>query len=118
MPLTFAFLLYIIMMIVLRKYYTRYKPKKWPLKEQNTEKHISMGTVQAIFKRACIKAGIKGDAPVHPLRRSFVTRLLESGVDLSHMQEILGRKSSKRPEIYTHVGTKEFSTIKNHLIAF
>ena len=77
-----------------------------------------MGTVRAIFKRACIKAGIKKGVSVLSLKHSFVTRLLESGVDLRHMQEILGRKSSKRSEIYTHVSTKKLSTIKTHLIAF
>jgi len=78
-------------------------------------KHISMRTVQAIFNRACIKAGIKRDVSAHSLRHSFATHLLGSGVDLRYMQEILGHKSSKTTEIYTHVSEANIASIKNPL---
>jgi len=102
-------------MIVLREYYTRYKPKEWLFEGTKPGKHISTRTVQAIFKRACIKAGIKKDVSVHSLRHSFATHLLESGVDLRYIQEILGHKSSKTTEIYTHVSRASLTKIKNPL---
>ena len=81
-------------------------------------KHISMRTVQAIFNRACIKAGIKRDISAHSLRHSFATHLRESGVDLRYMQEILGHKSSKATEIYTHVSRVSLANIKILWIQF
>jgi len=72
------------------------------------DKHISTRTVQTVFEQA-----IKKDATVH-LRHPFATHLL-SGVDLRCIQEILGHKSSKTTEIYTHVSKTGIARIRSPL---
>jgi integrase/recombinase XerD len=49
------------------------------------------------------------------LRHSFATHLLESVTDLHCIQTLLGHKSSKTTEIYKHVATDTFISIKNPL---
>ncbi|HHY26163.1 MAG TPA: tyrosine-type recombinase/integrase [Desulfitobacterium dehalogenans] len=102
-------------MKVLNEYITYYKPKKWLFSGEDPETHISERTVQVIFKNALAKSGIKKDLSVHSLRHSFATHLLESGTDLRYIQELLGHKSSKTTEIYTHVSNKDLGRIKNPL---
>jgi site-specific recombinase XerD len=84
-----------VAMETLREYQEKYKPGNWLFMGIKPEKHISTRTVQAIFEQACEKTGIKKRVSVHSLRHSFATHLVESGVDLRYIQELLGHKSSK-----------------------
>jgi site-specific recombinase XerD len=99
----------------LREYWKEYRPKNWLFSGQDKERHITTRTVEKIFSNTCKEVGILKEATVHSLRHSFAAHLLESGVDLRYIQEILGHKSSKTTEIYTHVSTRDLGKIKSPL---
>ena len=93
---------------VLRNYVEEYKLSKWLFEGPRKDKSISTRTVQEISRQACNKAGISK----HSLRYSFATHLLERKVELKYIQEVLGHKSSKTTEIYTHVTRASIACIK------
>ncbi|MEA1972294.1 MAG: tyrosine-type recombinase/integrase, partial [Candidatus Cloacimonadota bacterium] len=64
---------------------------------------MSKRSVQKIFKRTLRKSNIKKNASVHTLKHCFATHLLDGGEDLRKVQKLLGHKSIKTTEIYTHV---------------
>jgi len=101
----------------LRIYYRMYKPKNYLFEGFKENEHLSERSVQEVFKRAVRQAGIRKHVTVHSLRHSFATHLLESGVDLRYIQEVLGHASSKTTEIYTHVSHQKLGQIINPLDA-
>ena len=98
---------------MLRNYYKVYRPKSWLFEGQFSGTQYSEESLAKVLKNALQKAGIKRNATLHWLRHSYATHMLESGVDLRYIQELLGHKSSKTTEIYTHVSIKSLQKIRS-----
>jgi integrase/recombinase XerD len=90
-----------------------YRPEVWLFEGQYKGEPYSETSLQKVLKYALEKAAITKPVTLHWLRHSYATHLLESGTDLRYIQELLGHKSSKTTEIYTHVTEKSLEKIKS-----
>lgn len=97
---------------LLRIYYRDYKPKHFVFEGQRGGAYSSK-SVQSTFKRSLQKSGVQKKATTHTLRHSFATHLLDDGVDIRFIQELLGHKQIQTTQIYTHISTHSINKIKS-----
>ncbi|MBF8150690.1 tyrosine-type recombinase/integrase [Winogradskyella sp. F6397] len=75
----------------------------------------SATSVRQFLKKSCKQAGITKQVTPHVLRHSYATHLLENGVDLRHIQLLLGHAKPETTMIYTHVAHRDLMQISSPL---
>ena len=71
--------------------------------------HVLESGLQKAVKVAVDRAGITKRVGCHTFRHSFATHMLEDGVNIRVVQELMGHADVKTTEIYTHVMEKDIS---------
>lgn len=99
---------------LLSNYLTSYKPQRYFVEGRPGEPY-SPGSVRKFLKRSCERAGIMKRVTPHTLRHSYATHLIEKGVGLRYVQELLGHAKPETTMIYTHVAKKDLLAIRSPL---
>lgn len=94
----------------LRDYWRAYRPTSFLFFGVHKSKRIRRATIQKTFKLVLKEVGITKKVSVHTLRHSYATHLLDGGVGIRTIQEILGHSSLTTTAIYAHLSEKTKST--------
>ena len=99
----------------LRDDYRKHRPDRWLFPGGTKAGYASDKAARRVFHAAVAASGISKKITPHVLRHCFATHLLESGVDIAVIQALLGHKSLRATEVYTHVSVEHIGRIKSPL---
>ncbi|MGI8581907.1 MAG: tyrosine-type recombinase/integrase [Chitinophagaceae bacterium] len=86
----------------IRSYIDAEKPRKFLLEGTNGEAYSQRGAQWAI-SQAVKKAGIVKEVSLHTLRHTYATHLLEQGVNILTIKELLGHAHINTTMVYLHL---------------
>ena len=102
------------MLPLLNNYLTTYTPHDYFAEGQGGGPY-SAQSIRTFLQESCRRAGIRKKVTPHTLRHSYATHMLENGIDLRYIQELLGHSKPETTMIYTHVSRKDILKIESPL---
>ncbi len=107
----------VLLLDVLRSYLMTIepRPREYLFEGDIAGRPYSTRSAQLVFQRARERAGIKKDVGFHVLRHSFATHMLEKGIDIRYIKDLLGHFNIQTTERYLHVRRQDLITIVNPL---
>jgi integrase/recombinase XerD len=102
-------------LIMLREYWKLYRPSLWFFPGKIPGQPISNRAFQDAFEKARSKSGINPRATLHSLRHSFATHLLETGVDIVRIQQLMGHSRIGTTTLYLHLAQSRILQVKSPL---
>ena len=93
-------------------YYQQVCPQHFVFNGKKTGSPLSVRAIQYIFRQTLQKTNIQKSANVHTLRHSYATHLLEQGVDILTLRDLLGHEDITTTLTYLHVA--QFERKKAH----
>jgi len=99
---------------LLQNYYMTYEPSIYFIENPKGGKYSAV-SIRTFIKRSSSLAKIGKRVSPHTLRHSYATHLIENGVGLRYVQDLLGHSKPETTMIYTHVAKKDLLQIQSPL---
>ena len=100
---------------MLEHYQALYRKGEYVFEGQVTGIPYSTNSVQKVLGYALERSGMSKRGSVHSLRHSFATHLLDSGIDIRYVQELLGHKDIRTTMIYSHLSKPAVAKVQSPL---
>lgn len=96
---------------LLRAYWRATRPVTWLFPNRDGTGSAGPTSLQKTFAAVVRRSGLQKHASIHTLRHSYATHLLEHGISLRVIQEVLGHRSPQTTAIYTHITPRITTTL-------
>lgn len=98
----------------LRAYWRLTRPTTWLFPGRRPEQPLTETVIQRGCAPAARRAGLAKRVSTHTMRHCFATHLLEAGVDLRTIQQLLGHRHLETTAVYLHVVTPGLAAAAPH----
>lgn len=99
----------------LKAYWKACRPHSWLFFGTDKDKPMPIATAQRIYYNAKNKAGIKKGNGIHTLRHCFATHLLDQGVDIYTIKQMMGHTALVTTCKYLHTTKEKITAVKSPL---
>jgi integrase/recombinase XerD len=103
------------LLAILRSYWKAERPQQWLFPGIPPSRPITTRQLQRVFREAADAAGLDESVTVHTLRHCFATHLLEQGVDIRVIQDLLGHRHLNATARYARVAVNTIRQIQSPL---
>lgn len=103
------------LLAILRDYWRQTRSPNWLFSGPDLNRPLTTRSVQRACRRAAHAAGLDKNVTVHTLRHSFATHLLEQGVDIRVIQDLLGHRHITATTRYARVALNTIRQIQSPL---
>ncbi len=93
----------------LRRYWKVYHPQTWLFPSANGAGPVKPLTIHRVWKKVKEKSGLKKNLGLHSLRHAFATHMLEDGIDLYTIKQLLGHASIRTTVRYLHLTKQQMA---------
>ena len=100
---------------LLRSYWKIDRPSEWLFPGADPQRHITARQLERVCRQTAEVAGLSKSVTVHTLRRCFATHLLEQGVDIRVIQDLLGHRHLNATACYARVAINTIRQIQSPL---
>ncbi len=103
------------LLAILRAYWKSEHPKDWLFPGLDPKQPITVRSLQRACRAAAKAAGLDKTVTVHTLRHCFATHLLEHGVDIRIIQDLLGHRHINATARYARVAINTIRKVQSPL---
>jgi integrase/recombinase XerD len=100
---------------LLRSYWKIDRPAHWLFPGADPQRHITARQLERVCRQTAEVAGLSKNVTVHTLRHCFATHLLEQGVDIRVIQDLLGHRHINATSRYARVAINTIRHIQSPL---
>jgi integrase/recombinase XerD len=100
---------------LLRTYWKIDRPPHWLFPGADPQRHITARQLERVCRQIAQAAGLSKNVTVHTLRHCFATHLLEQGVDIRVIQDLLGHRHINATSRYARVAINTIQQIQSPL---